>query len=106
MWYVFQSACRAMSGKACSSNVVQAQKLVDQLQLEAGMERIKACSTLSACSRFLSYVDTHLSVLISVYFKLLQTSDLADSCRFGPVLSGAQTQRPSAHGHRRIIQPF
>lgn len=47
---IFQTACKAMSGKACSSNsVVQARKLVDQLQLEAGMERIKACSTLQAC---------------------------------------------------------
>lgn len=55
---------------------------------------------------FLLYVDTSVSVLISIHFKLLQTSDLADSCRFGAVLSGAQTQRPSAHGHRCIIQPF
>lgn len=54
----FQTACKAMSGKACSNSVVQAQKLVDQLQLEAGMERIKACSTFPACSKFLSYVDT------------------------------------------------
>lgn len=31
-----------MSGKMCSSNsVVQAQKLVDQLRVEAGMERLK-----------------------------------------------------------------
>lgn len=52
---IFQSACKAMSGKVCSSNsAVQARKLVDQLQLEAGMERIKACSNLPACSKFLS----------------------------------------------------
>lgn len=35
---------KAMSGKMCSSNsVVQAQKLVDQLRVEANMERIKVC---------------------------------------------------------------
>lgn len=66
---LFQTACKVMSGKACSSNsVVQARKLVDQLQLEAGMERIKASSTLPACSKFLSYVDTNVSVLISIHF--------------------------------------
>lgn len=37
-----------MSGKMCSSNsVVQAQKLVDQLRVEAGMERIKVCKNLN-----------------------------------------------------------
>lgn len=36
------------SGKMCSSNsVVQAQKLVDQLRLEASMERIKVCRNLT-----------------------------------------------------------
>ncbi|TDH02799.1 hypothetical protein EPR50_G00156460 [Perca flavescens] len=38
-----------MSGKVCSSNsVIQAQKLVDQLQLEASMERIKQISLTAA----------------------------------------------------------
>lgn len=34
-----------MSGKMCSTSnsVIQAQKLVDQLRVEAGMERIKVC---------------------------------------------------------------
>lgn len=46
---IFHSACKAMSGKVCSSNsVAQAQKLVAQLQLEASMERIKVCLTRSA----------------------------------------------------------
>ncbi|XP_069005369.1 guanine nucleotide-binding protein G(I)/G(S)/G(O) subunit gamma-7-like [Embiotoca jacksoni] len=36
-----------MSGKMCSSSnsVIQAQKLVDQLQVEAGMERFKISLT-------------------------------------------------------------
>lgn len=34
-----------MSAKVCSSiNVVQVQKVVDQLRMEAGMERIKVCT--------------------------------------------------------------
>lgn len=39
---------KAMSGKMCSSNsVVQAQKLVDQLRVEASMERIKVRKDLN-----------------------------------------------------------
>uniref|UniRef100_A0A8D3AJ96 Guanine nucleotide-binding protein subunit gamma n=1 Tax=Scophthalmus maximus TaxID=52904 RepID=A0A8D3AJ96_SCOMX len=38
---------RAMSGTMCSSNsVVQTQKLVDQLRLEASMERIRVSADL------------------------------------------------------------
>lgn len=49
----FQFTCKVMSGKACSSSSsVQAQKLVEQLRLEASMERIKVCLTLSVCSSF------------------------------------------------------
>ncbi|XP_074552661.1 guanine nucleotide-binding protein G(I)/G(S)/G(O) subunit gamma-7-like [Halichoeres trimaculatus] len=46
-----------MSGKMCSGSsssgsVVQAQKLVDQLQLEAGMERIKISLTAADLVRY------------------------------------------------------
>ncbi|XP_034748997.1 guanine nucleotide-binding protein G(I)/G(S)/G(O) subunit gamma-12-like [Etheostoma cragini] len=42
-----------MSGKMCSSNsVIQAQKLVDQLQLEASMERIKISLTAADLIRY------------------------------------------------------
>ncbi|XP_028456387.1 guanine nucleotide-binding protein G(I)/G(S)/G(O) subunit gamma-12 [Perca flavescens] len=42
-----------MSGKVCSSNsVIQAQKLVDQLQLEASMERIKISLTAADLVRY------------------------------------------------------
>lgn len=53
---IFNSACKAMSGKVCSSNsVAQVQKLVAQLQLEASMERMKVCLTRSTFSRFSRY---------------------------------------------------
>lgn len=43
----FQSIYKVMSGKACSSSSrIQGQKLVEQLRLEASMERIKVCLTL------------------------------------------------------------
>ncbi|XP_059204624.1 guanine nucleotide-binding protein G(I)/G(S)/G(O) subunit gamma-7-like [Centropristis striata] len=42
-----------MSGKMCSSNsVIQAQKLVEQLRVEAGMERIKISLTAADLVRF------------------------------------------------------
>ncbi|XP_041813557.1 guanine nucleotide-binding protein G(I)/G(S)/G(O) subunit gamma-12-like [Chelmon rostratus] len=42
-----------MSGKMCSSNtVVQAQKLVDQLRVEASMERIKISLTAADLVRY------------------------------------------------------
>ncbi|CAJ1076715.1 guanine nucleotide-binding protein G(I)/G(S)/G(O) subunit gamma-7 [Xyrichtys novacula] len=42
-----------MSGRTCSSgHVVQAQKLVDQLRVEAGMERIKISLTAADLVRF------------------------------------------------------
>lgn len=45
VWAVRISTCvtaTTMSGKTCSS-ILQTQKLVDQLRLEASMERIKVC---------------------------------------------------------------
>ncbi|XP_073350128.1 guanine nucleotide-binding protein G(I)/G(S)/G(O) subunit gamma-7-like isoform X1 [Pagrus major] len=43
-----------MSGKMCSSSnsVVQAQKLVDQLRVEAGMERFKISLTAADLVRY------------------------------------------------------
>ncbi|KAF7658628.1 hypothetical protein LDENG_00010300 [Lucifuga dentata] len=42
-----------MSGKVCSSNsVVQAQKMVDQLRVEAGMERLKISLTAVELVRY------------------------------------------------------
>ncbi|XP_033499986.1 guanine nucleotide-binding protein G(I)/G(S)/G(O) subunit gamma-7-like [Epinephelus lanceolatus] len=43
-----------MSGKMCSSSnsVIQAQKLVDQLRVEAGMERIKISLTAADLVRY------------------------------------------------------
>lgn len=77
-----------MSGKACSSStsVVQAQKLIHQLRIEAGMERLKVreiCPSLS--QRFGPTGITFISFC-------LKSVDLSDSCRPGPVLSGTQAQ--------------
>jgi len=47
-FYCFFPILKATSGKMCSSSsVIQAQKLVDQLRMEASMERVKVCKALN-----------------------------------------------------------
>lgn len=59
---------KAMSGKMCSSNsVVQAQKLVDQLQVEASMERIKVCKNLN---------NLFTTCILSCHISVLQMSEI------------------------------
>lgn len=57
-----------MSGKMCSSNsVIQVQKLVDQLRVEAGMERIKVCEWSVDCMQAVASPDKLLDMTSAVW---------------------------------------
>ncbi|XP_040046371.2 guanine nucleotide-binding protein G(I)/G(S)/G(O) subunit gamma-7-like [Gasterosteus aculeatus] len=56
-----------MSGKMCSSNsVIQAQKLVDQLRVEADMERMKISLTAADLVRYCQEQRRHDPLLAGI----------------------------------------
>nr|XP_040046371.1 guanine nucleotide-binding protein G(I)/G(S)/G(O) subunit gamma-12-like [Gasterosteus aculeatus aculeatus] len=56
-----------MSGKTCSSNsVIQAQKLVDQLRVEADMERMKISLTAADLVRYCQEQRRHDPLLAGI----------------------------------------
>lgn len=96
---------KVMSGKVCSSSnsIIQAQKLVDQLKIEASMERFKVCTILlHCCSKTMEMYKACVSVIKLCFIR----ADFLDSSRPGAVLSGAQAQRPADHWHLCLVQPF